>query len=234
MHHFGHSWGSPRAKAKMWLRFLAIRIFGGTRLKTLRQLAKALFERGGGVAIDDSRCDKSRTWTTHVACEKLTFTRQAALRRFGVGSALVQIKVREQGILQLGPHVTIGYHADVHVGKGATISVGEQSYLGPRCMLSAQQSIEIGPRCLARPDLKIFDNNHVFKPSTGVVRGAHSSSKVTIGTDVWIGANVVILKGVAVGDRSVIGAGVVLRHDVPAGSIIAAGSCKVRPEPIRP
>lgn len=44
---------------------------------------------------------------------------------------------------------------------------------------------------------------------------------VNIGNDVWIGNNVIILKGVCVGDRAIVGAGSIVTKDVPADSVVA-------------
>ena len=110
MHHFGHSWGSPRAKAKMWLRFLAIRIFGGTRLKTLRQLAKALFERGEQGSLLTIADAISRALGQLMLRARSLLSHGKLHFDVSVWVPLsCKIKVRERGLLQLGPHVTIGY-----------------------------------------------------------------------------------------------------------------------------
>ena len=53
------------------------------------------------------------------------------------------------------------------------------------------------------------------------------SAPVTIEDDVWIGANCMILKGVTIGARSVIGAGSVVTKSIPADCIAAGNPCKV-------
>ncbi|NNU43108.1 hypothetical protein HK415_07980 [Ramlibacter sp. B156] len=50
---------------------------------------------------------------------------------------------------------------------------------------------------------------------------------VTIGSDVWIGGGAIILPGVQVGDRAVIGAGSVVSRDIPAGVLAAGNPCRV-------
>lgn len=54
-----------------------------------------------------------------------------------------------------------------------------------------------------------------------------SHSPITIEDDVWLGANCVILKGVTIGARSVIGANSVVTKDIPADCIAAGNPCKV-------
>jgi len=53
------------------------------------------------------------------------------------------------------------------------------------------------------------------------------SAPVIIEDDVWIGAQCIILKGVTIGARTVIGAGSVVTHSIPADSIAAGNPCKV-------
>ncbi|WP_309246622.1 DapH/DapD/GlmU-related protein [Ramlibacter montanisoli] len=50
---------------------------------------------------------------------------------------------------------------------------------------------------------------------------------MTIGSDVWIGGGAIILPGVQVGDRAVIGAGSVVSRDIPAGVLAAGNPCRV-------
>ncbi|MGM9713535.1 MAG: DapH/DapD/GlmU-related protein [Prevotella sp.] len=53
------------------------------------------------------------------------------------------------------------------------------------------------------------------------------SAPITIGDDAWIGARCLILKGVTIGERSIIGAGSVVTHDVPPDSIAAGNPARV-------
>ena len=67
---------------------------------------------------------------------------------------------------------------------------------------------------------------HALDPSQRA-EGIGTSKPVTIGNDVWIGANAVICGGVVIGDRSVIGAGSVVNRDIPSGVVAAGNPCRV-------
>lgn len=58
--------------------------------------------------------------------------------------------------------------------------------------------------------------------------GEVNNAPVSIGNHCWIGTNVIILKGVTIGDNSVIGTGSVVIHDIPAGCVAAGDPAKVR------
>lgn len=132
----------------------------------------------------------------------------------------VRLFVARKATLSLGKRVVISYDSDMCAVEGGNIHIGQGVYLGPRCMLSAHDAIRIGDGCLFGPDVKVFDNNHEFKKGIGIVKGRHRSAPVTIGKNVWLGANVVVLKGVDIGDGAVVGAGCIIRSNVPAGAVV--------------
>jgi acetyltransferase-like isoleucine patch superfamily enzyme len=112
--------------------------------------------------------------------------------------------------------------------ENGTITVGSNSGLSSP-VISSRASITIGERTLIGGNVRIFDHNFhslelQYRHSTkgeGV-----KSSPVKIGDDVFIGTNAMILKGVTVGDRAIIGAGSVISRDVPADEIWAGNPAK--------
>jgi len=134
----------------------------------------------------------------------------------------------------------------------ATITVGANSILGGARIVS-RSAVTIGARCLCSWGVFIqdFDPHSIlpdkrrqevlsmvtsFYPSLGCTLKPEdkestiefSASPITIGEDVWIGANAIILKGVVLGDGCVVAAGaVVTRGHYPPGSIIAGNPAKV-------
>lgn len=97
-------------------------------------------------------------------------------------------------------------------------------------IFSSRSGITIGENVNIGSNVKIFD--HDFHPVDYLqrrkFRGKLRSSPVVIGNDVFIGTNAIILKGVHVGDRSIIGAGaVVALSDIPPDSLVAGNPAKV-------
>ena len=82
-----------------------------------------------------------------------------------------------------------------------------------------KSSVEIGDGCQFGPNVKIFDNNHMFTSNEGVLP-LHKSSPIKIGKKCWISSDVIILKGVSIGDNCVIGAGCIIKDDIPSKSIV--------------
>ncbi len=75
--------------------------------------------------------------------------------------------------------------------------------------------IKIGDYCRLGNNVVIVDHDHNFKSQDE----EFLIGEITIGNRVWIGANCTILKGVHIGDDSVIAAGSVINKDVPAHTI---------------
>lgn len=82
-------------------------------------------------------------------------------------------------------------------------------------------SITIGTGTIFGENVKIYDHNHCYKDIEIPIKNqGYSSKPINIGKHCWIGSNVVILKGVTIGDNSVIGVGCIIYKDVPSGSIL--------------
>lgn len=119
--------------------------------------------------------------------------------------------------------------------KGGKIKIGNFNEIHPDTILRAMDNIEIGDYCNIASDVYIQDNNSHStdylerrKDITGNLlfggKGVEqfpSKAPIKIGNDVWIGRRAMIMKGVVIGDRSIIGAGAVVTHDVPSDVIVA-------------
>jgi galactoside O-acetyltransferase len=94
--------------------------------------------------------------------------------------------------------------------------------------INAQAGVVIGDDCLLACGVKIWSINHRFELVDQVIaEQGYDSGPVTIGRDVWIAANAVILPGVSVGNGSIVAAGAVVARDVPPYTIV--GGVPARP-----
>ena len=69
------------------------------------------------------------------------------------------------------------------------------------------------------PGVQIFDNNHKHSPETGV-SSQLSTAPIYIGDNSWVASDAIILKGARIGNNCVIGAGCIVREEVPDGSVV--------------
>jgi acetyltransferase-like isoleucine patch superfamily enzyme len=103
----------------------------------------------------------------------------------------------------------------------ARILVHDRCYINRYTMIDAFERVEIGRDTMIGPHCYITDHDHGMEAGQRVAEQALVSKPTIIGTDVWIGAGAMLLKGVSVGDHSVIAAGAVVTRDVPAYAIFA-------------
>lgn len=111
---------------------------------------------------------------------------------------------------------------------GTQIELGANVYFNFNCVLLDVCRISIGDHTLVGPAVQIYTPLH---PLDAALRRKQEYGKpVTIGSDVWIGGGAIVLPGVHIGDRAVIGAGSVVTRDVPADVFAAGNPCRaVRP-----
>lgn len=118
------------------------------------------------------------------------------------------------------------------------ITVGAQAYLGDDCLLSSSAGIDIGEHVLVAHGVQIFDNDSHPTDAAARIgdyasvltqseRATIAAAPVRIAARAWIGFNAIILKGVTIGEESVVAAGSVVTRDVPARSVAAGNPAVV-------
>lgn len=150
------------------------------------------------------------------------------------------------GTLMLGmrdkTQIILGKGVDINgclsVGKNGKITLGDYALVGPRALIQALSRIDIGRFAYIGPDVLIIDSNHhsiyamdrmidVLAVDKGI-SGLNAVSKaIKIGNHVWIGRRAMIFKGVTIGDRSIVGAGAIVTHDVPPDVVVAGNPAKI-------
>ena len=107
---------------------------------------------------------------------------------------------------------------------GTNIEFKGGAYINFNCNFVDDGRITIGDNALFGPAVTIATVGHPLDPT---MREYMYTDPVTIGDNCWIGENVYICPGVTIGDNSVIGAGSVVVHDVPANCIAVGNPCRV-------
>ena len=117
------------------------------------------------------------------------------------------------------------------------VELGEGSYLNPNVTvaddyMSDEVLLRIGKNCSIAPGV-IFapistHNNSKRLRELGVLNDLEGRRAITIGDDVWIGANATILSGVTIGECSVIGANSLVNTDIPPFSLAYGVPVRVR------
>ncbi|RKY32024.1 MAG: hypothetical protein DRP74_03575 [Candidatus Omnitrophota bacterium] len=116
-----------------------------------------------------------------------------------------------ESIPYIFPGVRFVYMSRIHLSKNVLINSNTYIY--------GRGGIEIGDNVLISPGCSIVAGDHSTKLSQPIIEQPSQSEKIVIGRDSWIGANSVILGGIAIGEGSVIGAGSVVTHDTEPYSV---------------
>lgn len=108
---------------------------------------------------------------------------------------------------------------------GRYVSIGSGTYANMNLTLIDDWKITIGKNVLIGPNVTICTTGHPVSPKHRL--DGMYSFPVTIEDNVWIGAGVVILPGVTIGENSVIGAGSVVTKDIPSNAVAFGSPCHV-------
>ncbi len=100
------------------------------------------------------------------------------------------------------------------VADGGTIEIGDHCFFNTGSCITAVESVRIGNNCKFGNNLVVVDHDHNFKNEGDK---EFISTPVEIGDNVWVGANVTILRGTKIGNNCVIGAGSVVKGEISAG-----------------
>ena len=105
--------------------------------------------------------------------------------------------------------------------EGVSIEIGEGCFIGTGCEFNITSRLTIGRCSLIAAVTRIIDHNHGTLPEFLMKDQPETSAPVTIGDDVWIGANVVILQGVSIGKGAIVAAGSVVTRSVAPYTVVA-------------
>lgn len=144
-----------------------------------------------------------------------------ALPRYALLNHLKAAFLRVNGA-RVGARVV--FYPGVWIAPGRRLTLGDDVDLALDVYIETSGGVEIGARVLIGPRTCIFSANHCVPLGGGRIFGAgRSESPVVIENDVWLGANVMVLPGVRIGEGAVIGAGSVVTHNI-AAMTVAAGN----------
>jgi maltose O-acetyltransferase len=108
---------------------------------------------------------------------------------------------------------------------GWNIELGERVFFNFNCVVLDVCPIRIGSYTLFGPAVQIYTPMHPMNAERR--RQQEFGKPIDIGSDVWVGGGAVILPGVTIGSRAVIGAGSIVTRDIPEGVFAAGNPCRV-------
>lgn len=104
---------------------------------------------------------------------------------------------------------------------GSRISIGDGTFVNLDCVLLDTAPITIGRSCQLAPRVQLLTATHPIDPEPRRA-GWESAAPIVVADNVWLGAGAIVCPGVEIGADTVVGAGAVVVHDLPAG-VVAGG-----------
>jgi len=120
---------------------------------------------------------------------------------------------------------TVWMQPPFYCDYGTNIELGERVFFNFNCIVLDVCPVRIGDFTLFGPAVQIYTPLHPFNAEQR--RREEFGKPIAIGSDVWVGGGAIILAGVTIGSRAVIGAGSVVTRDVPEGVFAAGNPCRV-------
>lgn len=141
-----------------------------------------------------------------------------------------QVSLGGQCFLERGIH----FKFDGPWYPGPSIIIGDGVWIGAGCEFNIHEKIVIGEGSMIAAGCRFIDTDHGFSSrSVPMIKQAGQKTPITIGPDVWLGANVIVLRGVSIGRGAVVGAGAVVTKSIPEFEIwagVPARKLGIRPE----
>ena len=168
------------------------------------------------------------------------WTERRHLRRLELGRNVtfyVSLRGGGSGSIRIGDGNKFGWPAAPRLGAGeimvqarspeSEIIIGERNAFSNNVAIVANERITVGNDCQIGDLVAIYDCDfHEINPATRN-RSAGPTGPVSIGNNVWLGSRVMVLKGVSIGDNSVVAAMSVVTKSIPANCVVAGIPAKV-------
>ena len=124
---------------------------------------------------------------------------------------------------------------DFHCEYGRHIFLGNRFIINMNCTFVDNHRIDIGNDVLIASNVQIYTATHSVLPAQRLVPEGDDADgfcrtlarPVRIGDGAWIGGGAILLPGVTVGERSVVGAGSVVTRSIPPGCVAVGNPCRV-------
>jgi acetyltransferase-like isoleucine patch superfamily enzyme len=132
----------------------------------------------------------------------------------------VKLEIGHDATLRIGRWAWVGHGTKIRAHEGE-VSIGAKTVIGQECTISSFQHVSIGRECIIADRVMLIDFDHGAAEVERPVRlqGIYKRD-VRVGHNVWIGYGACLLRGVTVGENSIVGTSSVVTKDVPANAVV--------------
>ncbi len=139
----------------------------------------------------------------------------------------LELEIGRTGELRFGRFVWVGDGTKIRCHEGE-VEIGAKTVMGQECTISAYQHVRIGEQCVIADRAMFIDFDHgVVEVERPIRLQGIYKRDVEVGSNVWIGYGACVLRGVRVGDNSIVGTNAVVTKDVPANAVVAGAPARI-------
>lgn len=128
----------------------------------------------------------------------------------------INYSIKKKSKLSLGKNFKARNNVSFRIYDGGEVEIGNNVFCNDNVSINCQKRISIGDSTIIGPGVMFFDHDHDYRNNID----DFIKKEIVVGKNVWIGAGCIILKGVKIGDGSVIAGGSLITKDVPTQSIV--------------
>jgi glycosyltransferase involved in cell wall biosynthesis/carbonic anhydrase/acetyltransferase-like protein (isoleucine patch superfamily) len=137
-----------------------------------------------------------------------------------------RINMSSKGSFLCAKDVLINRYCNFNIW--GTVSIGNNVLFNNYCSLNCLNEISIGDNTWFGEGVRLYDHNHQFKDRLQpFTNQGFTTGKISIGNNVWVGSNTVILQNVSIGDNCVIGANNLIYKSIPQNTIVKARGMEI-------
>lgn len=184
----------------------------------LNKLKNSLSEKIIALVENNDKRKKQEKWNTFVSLSHVNLHTTFQPKN----TEIFKGENNQLGNITIGKNVLLREYCNILVFPNAELSIGNGVFFNNCCSINCLEKIEIGDDTIFGEGVRLYDHNHLIEKGETlyVEKEKYTKNPIKIGKSCWIGSNVVILKGVTIGDNSVIGAGCVIHKSVPQNTIM--------------
>lgn len=127
--------------------------------------------------------------------------------------------------VKIGSHCTVESNVRFKVDgiwhPSIAISIGDHVFIGHSTEFNATVSVTIGDNCLIASGCRFIDHDHGMDLRIVMANQPSLNASIQLEQNVWLGVNVIVLRGVSIGTGAVVGAGAVVTNSIPKNEIWA-------------
>lgn len=137
----------------------------------------------------------------------------------------IGLELHDRAVLKIVGNSSVGHGASIRIYPDGVVKIGNNTYIAGNANIGCASEISIGNDCAISWNVTIIDSDFHSWSLEGIKK--EMTMPIIIENHVWIGNNAIILKGVTIGEGSIVGAGSVVTRSIPPHSLAAGNPARI-------